>query len=135
MNRDDSSGIGPGFEYVIQCFDALNKSRYSDALRLLDDGLNQHLLNPEEVDIKALLKHVSALINYLEFRLEEDKNVPSEEPIDKDELNPETRCSFCGDRQSENKEIIAGPGVNICDECVRQCSDAFAAKSRSHESS
>lgn len=33
----------------------------------------------------------------------------------------EYRCSFCGKRQSEVKKLIAGPGVYICDECVKVC--------------
>lgn len=31
-------------------------------------------------------------------------------------------CSFCGKNQREVKKLIAGPGVNICDECVALCS-------------
>lgn len=30
-------------------------------------------------------------------------------------------CSFCGKNQREVKKLIAGPGVNICDECVSLC--------------
>jgi late competence protein required for DNA uptake (superfamily II DNA/RNA helicase) len=30
----------------------------------------------------------------------------------------ELRCSFCGSYQSLVKKLIAGPGVNICDQCV-----------------
>ena len=32
-------------------------------------------------------------------------------------------CSFCGKSQSEISKLIAGPGVYICDECVRLCND------------
>jgi len=31
------------------------------------------------------------------------------------------RCSFCGKHQDRAGRIIAGPGVYICDECVRLC--------------
>lgn len=31
------------------------------------------------------------------------------------------RCSFCGKSQEEVHKLIAGPGVNICDECVHLC--------------
>lgn len=31
------------------------------------------------------------------------------------------RCSFCGKKQGEVKQFIAGPGVYICDECVALC--------------
>ena len=31
------------------------------------------------------------------------------------------KCSFCGKSQDNVKKIIAGPGVYICDECVKVC--------------
>ncbi|BED91589.1 MAG: ATP-dependent Clp protease ATP-binding subunit ClpX [Candidatus Improbicoccus pseudotrichonymphae] len=34
-------------------------------------------------------------------------------------------CSFCGKDQQEVKRIVAGPGVYICDECVRLCSNVL----------
>jgi ATP-dependent Clp protease ATP-binding subunit ClpX len=30
-------------------------------------------------------------------------------------------CSFCGRKRSEVRKLVAGPDVNICDECVRLC--------------
>ena len=33
------------------------------------------------------------------------------------------KCSFCGKESSELKYLIAGPGVNICDECIVLCND------------
>lgn len=35
-------------------------------------------------------------------------------------------CSFCGKGISYAKKIFAGPGVNICDECVRACEQILA---------
>ena len=32
-------------------------------------------------------------------------------------------CSFCGKTQHEVKELIAGPSVFVCDECVGLCND------------
>lgn len=34
-------------------------------------------------------------------------------------------CSFCGKSQHEIGKMIAGPGVNICDECVGLCQSIF----------
>ena len=31
------------------------------------------------------------------------------------------KCSFCGKGQDQVARLIAGPGVHICDECVRLC--------------
>ena len=33
------------------------------------------------------------------------------------------RCSFCGKPQDQVKKLIAGKDVDICDECVKLCSD------------
>ncbi|GAA0472390.1 hypothetical protein Ade02nite_52060 [Paractinoplanes deccanensis] len=40
----------------------------------------------------------------------------------------EMLCSFCGKRQDEVGQLIAGPGPSICDECVRLCNDVLAGK-------
>ena len=31
------------------------------------------------------------------------------------------RCSFCGKSEQQANRMIQGPGVQICDECVRLC--------------
>ena len=33
------------------------------------------------------------------------------------------RCSFCGKSQDEVDRIIAGPGVYICSDCIKVCSN------------
>ena len=33
------------------------------------------------------------------------------------------RCSFCGKREGQASRLIAGPGVNICSDCVAACAD------------
>ncbi len=44
-----------------------------------------------------------------------------------DTTKPEIlRCSFCGKTQDEVKKLIAGPGVYICDECIRLCDEIIA---------
>jgi ATP-dependent Clp protease ATP-binding subunit ClpX len=39
-------------------------------------------------------------------------------------------CSFCEKAQGEVRSLIAGPNVNICDECIRLCSSLLADESR-----
>jgi ATP-dependent Clp protease ATP-binding subunit ClpX len=38
------------------------------------------------------------------------------------------RCSFCGKRRDQVKDMVAGPTwhVAICDECVELCTEIFA---------
>ncbi|MBG6136874.1 ATP-dependent Clp protease ATP-binding subunit ClpX [Longispora fulva] len=38
------------------------------------------------------------------------------------------RCSFCGKREGETAQIVAGPGVYICDECVDLCALVLAGR-------
>ncbi len=40
--------------------------------------------------------------------------------------NDAPTCSFCGKRHDEVNKLIAGPDVNICDECVSLCSEIVA---------
>ena len=41
----------------------------------------------------------------------------------KNEKGRNIRCSFCGKTQEEVERIIAGPGVYICDECIKVCTN------------
>ena len=38
----------------------------------------------------------------------------------------ELRCSFCGKKESEVQMLLSGPGVYICNECVKQCDQVLA---------
>jgi ATP-dependent Clp protease ATP-binding subunit ClpX len=29
-----------------------------------------------------------------------------------------TFCDFCGSQESQGREMVAGPGIYICDQCV-----------------
>ena len=37
--------------------------------------------------------------------------------------NQNIRCSFCGKPQESVHKIVAGPGVYICDECIKVCNN------------
>lgn len=36
-------------------------------------------------------------------------------------------CSFCDRPAAETERLVAGPGVRICDQCVRFCTEVIAA--------
>lgn len=42
----------------------------------------------------------------------------------------QVRCSFCAKPNSDVEKVIAGPGVYICNECVRLCNDILGAERR-----
>ena len=53
--------------------------------------------------------------------------------MDTDTIDTTTRCSFCAKREHEIDQMVAGPGVYICNECVRLCTELFAA-GKGHDS-
>ena len=38
----------------------------------------------------------------------------------------ELKCSFCGKSEAEVNMLVSGPGVFICDQCVKQCQQVMA---------
>lgn len=44
------------------------------------------------------------------------------------------KCSFCGKSQKQVKQLIAGPGVYICDECVELCTEIIEERLAESES-
>ncbi|WP_436501981.1 ClpX C4-type zinc finger protein [Actinokineospora sp. HUAS TT18] len=36
-------------------------------------------------------------------------------------------CSFCDRSAADAEGMVAGPGVRICDQCVRFCAEVIAA--------
>ena len=37
--------------------------------------------------------------------------------------NNNIKCSFCGKTQNAVQRIVVGPGVYICDECIKECNN------------
>ena len=46
---------------------------------------------------------------------------------------PIKKCSFCGNDESNVKLIIAGPGINICNQCVQLCVDIIDSNTDNKE--
>lgn len=46
--------------------------------------------------------------------------------LTKGERRPVLKCSFCGKQQREVKKLIAGPGVYICNECIKKADRVIA---------
>ena len=124
MPKEDTLSPIAGLEYIDACLDAIGERRYRDALKLLDEGISKQLASSQAVHATELLKRFGALITYLDFRLGEDFGTQWEaQPNEEDQTK--IRCSFCGKAEPEVKKIIAGPGVFICNECIRICASAL----------
>jgi hypothetical protein len=49
------------------------------------------------------------------------------QPTKTDQHGPlDLRCSFCAKSQRDVAKLVAGPNVQICDECVDICADILA---------
>jgi ATP-dependent Clp protease ATP-binding subunit ClpX len=47
-----------------------------------------------------------------------------------DEKGGYLRCSFCGKGQKEVRRLVAGPGVYICDECIKLCTEIIQEETK-----
>lgn len=50
-------------------------------------------------------------------------------------MTKEKKCSFCGRSTREVNQIVAGPDVSICDECVHYCEEILQEEMKEKESS
>jgi len=113
-----------GLEFITTCMNAIGERRYRDALTSLDEGISNQLASPNEVNAAQFLNRFKTLLAYLDSRLGEDFGDQWEvQPNQEDQT--EIRCSFCGKAEPEVNKIIAGPGVFICNECIRICAEAL----------
>jgi hypothetical protein len=123
MTGDNSTKSNPNHSYIDNCLNAFYEGRYRDGVVILRDGLDQQVSSDDPIDVKELVKHITAALSYLEVELEDAP--PANRLHDGSEI--ERRCSFCAKKKGEVTRLIAGPGVFICDGCVKDCSDILAS--------
>ncbi len=51
--------------------------------------------------------------------------MPSQHETPTERRRKFTRCSFCGKGQDQVHKLVAGPGVFICDQCIRLCNEVL----------
>jgi hypothetical protein len=104
----------------------LSGNQCREAIKVMANGIDFFLekdegpVKPEEVAFAFRL-----LLAYFTLFLERQNFLtpPAEPPHVKDDP---LRCSFCGQSQFEVKKLIAGPKVNICNECVDICVEVIS---------
>ncbi len=74
--------------------------------------------------VSSLLIGVSA-VNRPRSEDEATEEAPAEEIR---RSNSGLACSFCGTTHKEPEQLVAGPGVVICDECVDLCCEILAER-------
>jgi hypothetical protein len=121
------------FNYIINAADAFAEKHYEDALYIFREGIEQSIAAEHKTDFNEFLKMLHLLVVMIEGSLEKDFGFQLRKKARRLDQT-ETKCSFCGKSQKEVKNIIAGPSVRICNECVDICNEVLAGdKSRAYE--
>ena len=106
----------------VECADLVSEQKYGEALRLFQQAVGKFLDSkspPKRGEIaRQLLNIGTALEETLKRAIGDDwdSHVPK---FDDGVKHP--ACSFCSKQQGEVRKLIAGPAVNICNECVELC--------------
>ena len=116
---------------------AIRERRFAEALFTLEDGLRSNYHSSHALDSKLLIGHLFGLIGLLKLNLQQNfgeewqQEIQKRVPIHSTE-SLEMQCSFCGQSRDRVSKLIAGPTVNICNECVTICVEIIAdAQSKS----
>jgi DNA-binding CsgD family transcriptional regulator len=57
-----------------------------------------------------------------------ERQMPADDETPTEQRRRYTRCSFCGKGSDQVRKLVAGPGVFICDQCVRMCNEVLESE-------
>ena len=113
MSEDEALRRFPELEYIRQWSEAIDSQNYTEALAILEKGLNLATGRSKTEFVEHFLKLKQLTNNYLtEFATNEEVNAAAKHKIS---------CSFCGKGQEEVKLMVAGAKAFICNECIQLC--------------
>jgi len=108
----------------VECADLINGQQYGAALRTFQQAVTNFLdakSTPKRSEIARQLFQIGSSLEETLKHAFGDK-WESQIPQFADDHKLLT-CSFCGKNQNEVGKLIAGPSVQICNECVRTCDE------------
>jgi ClpX C4-type zinc finger len=118
----------------VECADLITEQHYGRALKFFQLAVSRFLESksmPKRTEIARQLLHIGAV---LEETLKKAYGDSWEQQIPQfTEEEPESSCAFCAKGQHEVRRLIAGPTVQICDECVELCSGILADESENNK--
>ena len=104
--------------------------KYDDAALILEKGLRDNREQIEPFDKADLLERFLATLILIKGEQEFHPPSPGLKPVQMQSCGRERLgCSFCGKDQNEVAELIAGPSVFVCDECIDTCNQILSGKS------
>ena len=112
--------------YFTQAEAALRENHFAEALSTLEDGLRSTYHSPEPIDSKTLLRCLFSFIGTLKLNLDQNLGNEWKAQAQTGIPTPEMCCAFCGQAKEAVSNLIAGPAVNICNQCVDICVEIIA---------
>jgi ClpX C4-type zinc finger protein len=114
----------------VECADLISGQHYARALKFFQLAVSRFLESkstPKRTEIARQLLQIGTV---LEETLKKAYGARWEQEIPQftDEQS-ESSCSFCARGEREVRRLIAGPAVQICNECVELCSGIIADES------
>lgn len=129
MDSDEYKDQPSNLKYLDVCLEAVNQSDYVEVLLTLRKGIERSLPYAKEVDayqfLTKLLSVLLTLESHLNWEVSESLRRPVQTSQGQTKAN-EPRCSFCGKTQAEVVQLIAGPNIYVCNECVGICNKILA---------
>jgi hypothetical protein len=114
----------------VECAELINGQKYGAALQTFQRAVTLFLeskSSPKRSEVALeLLQIGTALEETLKNAYGEswDRHVPAFSDEEKG-----ATCSFCGAAQKDERKLIAGPSVRICDACIELCNGILAGES------
>ena len=118
----------------IECADLIAEQHYARALKFFQLAVSRFLESkstPKRTEIARQLLHIGTA---LEETLKKAYGDSWEQQIPQfTDEQAESSCSFCAKREHEVQRLIAGPAVQICNECVDLCSSIIQDESENKQ--
>jgi hypothetical protein len=86
------------------------------------------------VRCREILGPAPPIVETTDDPLRRTADLPAQELLDEDDVTAETKppdeqhCSFCGTLKTDVANLVTGPTVYICNECVVLCEDIIAVE-------
>jgi hypothetical protein len=117
-----------------ECLRLIRNQRYRDAVSAFDRSLDKLIKLNKSSKSVDVAKELKKLVLALEKSFRRSYVENQSERKSGDTNSDSFVCSFCGKDPEEIKQMIAGPSVYICNECVDLCNDILGEELDTNES-
>lgn len=123
MNKK-AADLPEQLSFVVDVVADITLEKYSSALEKFVDGARRLVTSPAPVTDDDFLHVISAMENAVMYKLASNGLIP-DKGIDPSSAHEEEWCRFCGKSAQDVEQLIAGPGVFICNDCVGTCNQVL----------